>query len=226
MAAALLTFGAGVVDVTALTHLGAVFASVMTGNLVLTGLAIAHADAALLTHTAVAFTGYVVGVSVGTRITGPRDPRGPAWPRSVTSTLAVQFVVLSGFAVGWETTGPTPTGAVQLGLLAAVAAAMGLQSAAMRGLGVSVATTYLTGTLTGVIAALAGSPRAPSDRAGVAALSAAVGGALCAGLTLSIMPAAGPVPILGPLAVILATAGYRHRRVATACRGLIGHDRR
>ena len=47
-----------------------------------------------------------------------------------------------------------PVGAVQLALLATAAASMGLQGAAVRGLGVALATTYLTGTLTGLVATL------------------------------------------------------------------------
>jgi uncharacterized membrane protein YoaK (UPF0700 family) len=214
--AAVLTFGTGALDVTTLTHLGGVFASVMTGNFALTGLAFARTDAALLTHTAVGLAGYVLGVAAGTRITGRRDSDGPLWPRSVTAALAVQFGVLFGLAVGWEATGATPTGTAQLALLAAAAVAMGLQGAAMRGLGVTVTTTYLTGTLTGVIAALTGSPRARCDRAAVAALIAAIGGAACEGVVLGTVPSAVPLLMLAPVAAVLAIAEYRHRRGATA----------
>ncbi len=212
MVAAVLTFGTGVLDVTTLTHLGGVFASVMTGNLALTGLGFARLDAALLTHTAVGLVGYVFGVAAGTRITGRRGSDGSSWPRSVTAALAVQLGVLLGFAVGWEATGTAPAGTGQLALLGAAAAAMGLQSAAMRGLGVTVATTYLTGTLTGVIAALTGSPRTRTDRAAVAALIALIGGAACGALVLSTVPAAVPLFMLVPVAAVAATAGYQHRR--------------
>lgn len=47
--AALLAFGSGALDVLALTHLGGVFASMMTGNLALMGFGIAHVDTAVLT---------------------------------------------------------------------------------------------------------------------------------------------------------------------------------
>ena len=210
--AAVLTFGTGALDVIALTHLGGVFASVMTGNFALTGLALAHSDGALLTHTAVGLVGYVLGVAAGTRITGRHQPGEALWPRSVTAALAVQFGVLFSLAVGWEAAGAAPTGAAQLVLLAAAAADMGLQSAAMRGLGVTVTTTYLTGTLTGLIAAFAGSLRARSEPAAVAALIAIVGGAACAGLVLATAPAAVPLLMLAPVAAVLAVGGYRHRR--------------
>lgn len=213
--AAVLTFGTGALDVTTLTHLGGVFASVMTGNFALTGLALAHSDAALLTHTAVGLAGYVLGVATGTRITGRCKSDGAAWPRSVTAALATQLGVLFVLALGWEATHAAPTGAAQLALLAAAAAAMGLQSAAMRGLGVTVTTTYLTGTLTGLVAALTGSARARIDWAAVAALIAAVGGAACGGAVLVTVPSAVPLLMLAPVAAVMAVAAYRHRGAAT-----------
>jgi uncharacterized membrane protein YoaK (UPF0700 family) len=212
LVAAALAFGTGAIDVTTLTKHGGVFASVITGNLMLTGLAVAHGDVRLIAHTVLAVGGFIVGVATGTRITGPRDPEGPRWPRQVTVALGVELTVLCGFAAGWELTRAAPSGQAQLGLLATAAIGMGLQSAAMRGLGVTVATTYLTGTLTGVVAGLAGSPRARSDRAGVAALAGAMGGAVCAGVLLSTGPAALPLLILVPLAAVLAAAVYHARR--------------
>jgi uncharacterized membrane protein YoaK (UPF0700 family) len=119
--------------------------------------------------------------------------------------------VLSGFTVGWEATGAAPTGSAQLALLALAAIGMGLQSAAARGLGVTVATTYLTGTLTGVVAGLTKSPRSNADRAGVAALVAAICGAVCGGVVLASVPAAAPLLTLLPLTVVLAAAS-RHDR--------------
>jgi uncharacterized membrane protein YoaK (UPF0700 family) len=213
--ATVLTFGTGALDVTTLTHLGGVFASVMTGNLALTGLALAHSDAALLTHTAVGLTGYVLGVAAGTRITGRRESYGTLWPRSVTAALAVQLGILFGLTLGWEATGAAPTGAAQLALLAAAAAAMGLQSAAIRGLGVTVTTTYLTGTLTGLVAALTRSPRARTDSAAVAALIAAIGGAACEAAVLATVPSAVPLLMLTPVAAVVAVAAHRHRRAST-----------
>lgn len=209
LVAAVLTFGTGALDVATLTHLGGVFASVMTGNFALTGLALSRSDGALLTHTTVGLAGYVIGVAVGSRITGARGSTAPLWPRSVTVTLAVQLGVLIGLAVGWELTGGAPSGIAQLALLSAAAAAMGLQGAAMRGLGVTVTTTYLTGTLTGVIAALTGSSRTRTDRAAIAALTAAVGGAAGAGLVLATAPAALPLLVLIPVAAVLTAAGHR-----------------
>lgn len=209
--AALLTFGAGALDVVALTHLGGVFASVMTGNLALMGLGIARADAGTVMHSVVAVVFYVVGVVAGTRVAGAREPTQPAWPRSATVTLGVELVVLCAMAIGWATSHGVPVGDLQLGLLAAAAASMGLQGAAMRSLGVTLATTYLTGTLTGLIAARTHSDRRQRDPAGIASLVAAVCGAACGGLLLATAPSATPLLCVLPVAVVTATAGWRRR---------------
>jgi|SRR5208282_2799934 len=63
-----LTFASGAMDVTSFTRLGNVFASVMTGNIVLLGLAVARGSLTLASHTAVSIGGYVAGVAAGTLI--------------------------------------------------------------------------------------------------------------------------------------------------------------
>jgi uncharacterized membrane protein YoaK (UPF0700 family) len=207
--AAVLTFGTGALDVLTLMHLGAVFASVMTGNLALMGLGVARTDSSALTHTSVAVLSYVIGVAVGSRITGVRHPDHPAWPPRVTVALGVQFIVLCALAVGWVLTRADPAGGVQIALLAAAAGSMGIQSAAMRGLGAAVATTYLTGTLTSLIEGWMGAPKRRSDSAGIASLVAAVVGAACGGLLLLTAPVVTPVLTLVPLAAVLAVACVR-----------------
>ncbi|MET0702375.1 MAG: YoaK family protein [Mycobacterium sp.] len=209
--AAVLTFGTGALDVLTLMHLGGVFASVMTGNLALMGLGVARTDGSALIHTAVAVLSYVIGVAVGSRITGVRQADHPAWPPRVTVALGVQFIVLCALAVGWVVTGANPAGGVQIALLAAAAGGMGMQSAAMRGLGAAVATTYLTGTLTSLIEGWMGAPKRRSDSAGVASLVAAVVGAACGGLLLLTAPVVTPMLTLVPLAAVLAVAVYRRR---------------
>ena len=69
-------------------------------------------------------------------------------------TLAAELVVLAGFSAGWLASDGHPAGSAHLTLLA-VAAAMGMQSTAVRHLG-QMSSTYLTSTLTGILEALAG----------------------------------------------------------------------
>lgn len=212
--AAVLTFGTGVLDVLVLARLGGVFASVMTGNLALMGLGLARADVATIVHTVVAVLSYVVGVAVGSALTGPREPDHPVWPRRVTAALAVQLALQCALAVGWALTGGAAVGGVQMALLATAAASMGLQGAAVRGLGVTLATTYLTGTLTGLIANRTLSKPSRADAAGVAALIAAVAGAACGGLTLATVPLVAPVWCLVSVVTVIAIAEWRHRHSA------------
>lgn len=212
--AAVLTFGTGVLDVLVLARLGGVFASVMTGNLALMGLGLARADVATIVHTVVAVLSYVVGVAVGSAVTGPRESNHPVWPRRVTAALTVQLVLQCALAVGWALTGGAAVGGVQMALLATAAASMGLQGAAVRGLGVTLATTYLTGTLTGLVANRTLSKPTRADAAGVAALIAAVVGAACGGLTLATVPLVAPAWCLVSVIAVIVVAEWRHRHAA------------
>jgi uncharacterized membrane protein YoaK (UPF0700 family) len=227
LAAVLLTIGTGATDVLSLTRLGGVFASVMTGNLVLLGLSAARTSAALAGHTAVAIGGYVLGVAIGARVIAlaPRRRRaagqraaGPqGWPAMVTAALLLELVLLAGFAAGWELAGPHPGGASQYLLLVIATVAMGIQSASVRGFGRGeYATTYLTGTLTSLIAGLVtpGTRRWPGWRQPGALLTLAAG-ALINGILVAHAPAAVPAVIIAPLCVVLALRAARRRRNRT-----------
>ncbi len=154
-----LTFGSGAADVASFTRLGSVFTSVMTGNIVLWGLAVARGSLTLASHTAVAVGGYVAGVAVGTWVAhGARavssDQEG-VLPPHVLWVLLAELTLLAGFAAGWEVSGGSPAGWAQFCLLATLAAAMGAQSSAVNDMGLAqVSTTYLTGTLTGLVSSL------------------------------------------------------------------------
>ncbi len=144
----------GATDATAFERLGHVFASVITGNLVLIGVSAVSGDgtATLLAGTALA--AYAFGVVLG----APRRPGSgdaPAvWPRSATLVLAGEAVALIVFAIGWELAPAHPRTETQALLIAAAAVAMGMQSTAIRRLG-QMSTTYLTSTLTGLVESLA-----------------------------------------------------------------------
>lgn len=206
---AVLTFGTGALDVAAFTRLGGAFASVMTGNLVLLGMSATRSSSDLAVHTGVAVAGYVVGAALGHRVAGHPAPGEPPWPSRVTTVLAVELVVLAGFTAGWEVTAGWPRDAAELGLLAVAALAMGLQSAAMRRLPTGVSTTYLTGTLTGVVGALARGDRlSTDDRRSVAILACLAGGACVGGALVVLVPRALPAIPLGALAAVIGWARW------------------
>jgi len=198
----LLTLTTGAVDASCFLHLGDVFSSVITGNLVLLGVAAATQSGSLAIHSGTALAGYSAGVLIGAPIATRRARGGEIWPLSVSVTLVAEFCVLAGFSVGWELTGGRPGGTAQLLLIAALAVAMGIQSAAVRQLG-GMSTTYLTGTLTAVVAGLATRDRAPSFARSLGVLAAIVSGAVAGGLVAEHAPAWLPAVILTPLAVVV-----------------------
>lgn len=211
--AVILTLGTGATNVAAFTRLGNVFASVMTGNLVVFGLAAERLSVTLATHAVIAIAGYVVGVAAAARLvpTG----RMPSWRmHRVVPALLVEVVLLAAFSVGWELTGTRPRGASQLILLAIATAAMGTQSAAARGLSSRVSTTYLTGTLTTVIATLVTQGEKRVQWREAWQVLAMAGGAAVGGLVLVVAPAALPaLPIAAVVAVIwVIEASERPRR--------------
>lgn len=190
-----LTLGTGALDALGFSRLGNVFASVMTGNLVLLGLSISERTYNDALHLALAVLAFGVGVLVGSRIAGHRRDEDPPWPASMTRAITAELVVVCLFAVGWELGGAHPTGPIQTPLLLLAALAMGIQSGTIQGLGVSgMSTTYMTGTLTALLSSLMVRRRVEWRSAAV--LSALVVGALVASaLDLMAAPTAPLVPV-------------------------------
>jgi len=90
--------------------------------------------------------------AMGTLIVTRSDERGE-WPRAVTHALAFEGLLLGVFAAVWHITQTSRTPAITNILIVLSGLAMGIQSAAVRHLGVpGVATTYITGTLTSLVA--------------------------------------------------------------------------
>lgn len=199
-----LTLTTGAVDGVTFLRLGKVFSSVITGNLALLGVAAGQQDATLALNAGLALAGYAVGVLVGAILAGTPEPGQPAWPVQATRTLAVEFGVLAAFSGEWLAAGPHPVGASRLALLVLAAAAMGLQSTAVRRLG-QVSTTYLTSTLTGVLTGLA-LRRWPDDwRRSTGILVMAVVGAALGVLAAIQAPGWVPAAVLIPIAAVLTS---------------------
>jgi uncharacterized membrane protein YoaK (UPF0700 family) len=195
----LLAVTSGGLDAIGFFGLGGVFASVMTGNVVLLGLSAGTRNGILAAHAVVAVAGYVIGVTAGVRVAGDRKPTGTAaWSPAVNSVLTTEFGLVVLFAIGWELARGKPTTQWQLALIGIAAMAMGLQSAAVRAsTGGGVSTTYLTGTLTDVVATLASGRGLQVEWTGVAVLAAALVGAVLAGAAVVERSALAPiVPLL------------------------------
>jgi uncharacterized membrane protein YoaK (UPF0700 family) len=213
----LATVTTGVVNAVAFLFLGKVFSSVITGNLVLLGVsAVSHSSSEAI-HSGAGLAGYAAGVAVGAPLAARGKDQGATWPRSVTTTLTAELGVLAAFCLGWELSDGRPRGGAQLVLLVLLAAAMGMQSAAIRRLG-QMSSTYLTSTLTGVVAALTTGTMPEAIGRSLGAIAAMVVGALAGGLLATKAYAWLPVMILLPLSLVIAgsvawaRSGERHRR--------------
>jgi uncharacterized membrane protein YoaK (UPF0700 family) len=194
IALAALTVASGSLDVTAFARFGGVFASVMTSNLVFVAIAAARAEATLAVHSVAALAGYIAGVAAGSALarSGGREDRLGAV--SVNTLLALECVLLVFIAVWWMVLDAHPTTGRQTALLAIAALAIGLQGAAATELmgRRQAGTTYLTGTLTGVVAAVATGRR--PDPVALFCLGGLLVGAGAAAVLLENAPDAATLP--------------------------------
>ena len=162
-----LTWAAGNIDAISYFGLGHVFTAMMTGNTVLLGLALAQGEVLAALRSILALVGFSVGVFVGALIV-ERESQPQDWPAVVTNAIGLEAVILAIFA---GTSFLTSGAGVTYFLIFLFATAMGIQSAAVRRLGVpGIATTYITGTLTSLMVDLLGwlrsiAARLPAQRA-------------------------------------------------------------
>jgi uncharacterized membrane protein YoaK (UPF0700 family) len=206
----LLTLTTGAVDVTSFLALGNVFSSVVTGDMVLLGAAAGTGRPELAVHSGVALAGYMAGVLAGAPLADRWHHHATgAWPPSVTVSLAVELVILVAFTVGWELAGTHPSGGGQLALVAVLAAAMGLQAAAVRRLG-QMSTTYLTSTLTALVAGLVTGSKPDGMARSLGVLATLILGAIAASVLLKEARAWVPLVILVPLGLVIvaSVAGF------------------
>jgi uncharacterized membrane protein YoaK (UPF0700 family) len=201
-----LALASGSIDAIGYVRLGGVFTSVMTGNMVLLGVSAGRHTAALAIRTGIAFVAYGLGSIVGARVAGTAETDQAVWPRQITRAIVVEASTLVIGGVIWEVTGSTPTGTVTYVLLVINAIALGTQSSAVLRFGISgLSTTYLTGTLTHVMAAI-GTRGVRLPRRSVGALCGLVGGATIGAVVAVEVPRLAPAVPLVALLVVIAAA--------------------
>lgn len=210
-----LAVNSGATDAIGFVGLGGVFTSVMTGNMVLLGVAAGRLDGTLAIHSAVAIASFVLGCALGSRIAGVPRRDDAVWPTAVTYALVVEFVAFAAFAVGWELVDDRTDTAVQLVFLGLNAVALGIQSSAILRFGVSgLSTTYLTGTLTTVVVSLVSRRRLIGVGTGVQLLLALIGGAAVGGALTANAPRTAPLLQLVTVgATLLVASRARSLRV-------------
>jgi uncharacterized membrane protein YoaK (UPF0700 family) len=182
--AIILAFAAGATDAFAFLQLSGVFTANMTGNLVLVGLTERSGYADSVAGIVVAIFVFILILFAAFRFT----PAGSHHVR-LASVLAVALLSQSALLLGWAV---LPDRKIQLAIVLLIgmsATAMACQTAVAKRIdGASgVTTTYVTGTLTSVMADAADrKPQALSTRLGV--VVALVAGALCSSLLAGIAP--------------------------------------
>jgi uncharacterized membrane protein YoaK (UPF0700 family) len=213
----LLALVSGATDATGFLALGGAFTSVMTGNMVLMGVAVGSADASAVGLILSAFGGYVAGAALGSRVAGTPQPEDPTWPAAVSRALAIELALFAVFGAAWWLLGSDPSTAWGAPLLALTAMALGLQSSAILRFGVpGLSTTYLTGTLTTVVVRLVNRQPLHTVRHSAVILVALVAGAAAGSALVTQLPAAAPALQLVLLGGVLAAtwAPSRERVVA------------
>jgi uncharacterized membrane protein YoaK (UPF0700 family) len=213
----LLTFGAGAVDAISFLALGRVFTGNMTGNLVLLGLAAGQAKGSEVVRSAVSLGAFCVGVLLAVHVVNLISRRklgrrgSPVWPVGVSVVLALEVLVQGGFLGGWVAVNGHPSLVFTAVLVGLSALAMGMQSDAVAALGVAgVTTTYVTGTMTGLLRALAiGGINVPDRVRRAAVLAGLLLGAVVCAVLLVHARRFAPVLPLAATVTVLATAVWR-----------------
>jgi len=200
-----LTVASGAVDAISYFGLGKIFSAFMTGNIVFLGFGIAEIEGPDVIPVIFALSMFVVGSFLGLRITALRSQESGSWPPAMTVLLALVAIAEAAFLVVWLATAGQPSPKVSDVLIVLFSLAMGIQTAAVRSLGVQgVFTTAGTFTLVAFAGTFAGSrSRAEMPRlAGV--LVGLVAGAVGGGLLFLHARSYAPVlPLVITLLVIL-----------------------
>lgn len=212
-----LTLAAAVTDAVSYLGLRQVFTANMTGNIVLLGVALAGANFVAAARSGVALAGFVAGVLATSALPWSRPGPKRSWPGLLAVVGAWEFAVLAVFAVVWNALSGRATPQVPLlfVLIGLSALAMGSQSATIARLGLpGVTTTYITGTLTGLVNDLVRGVRERGRllRAGV--LVVYLGGAVASGtvyLRWGSWVAVIPAVLVAAVTATLATLAARER---------------
>lgn len=130
--------------------LGHAFVANMTGNTVLTGIAVFQKDRELLPPL-IALVCYALGATAGAFFTR-KVHAGVTWARSITITLLLEALIMAAAEAAWIAIGLHSVNLSLHVVLAWVSFAIGLQSGAMLQLKVpGIVTTYITGTWTSLM---------------------------------------------------------------------------
>ncbi|WP_344710002.1 YoaK family protein [Aeromicrobium flavum] len=144
-----LTFSTGIVDAVGYLGLDRVFTGNMTGNVVILGMAVVGAEDLPVLGPVLALVGFMAGAALGGRVLRNAVQ---GWSGRTTSLLGVVGLVILALAV-LVLVDAEPERPVALTITFLLGAAMGLQAATARFIGVKdVTTVVVTSTITGLAA--------------------------------------------------------------------------
>jgi uncharacterized membrane protein YoaK (UPF0700 family) len=200
-----LTVGSGAVDAISYFGLGKTFSAFMSGNIVFLGFGIAGLQGPPVLPVVIALCVFAAGGYLAARITTLGTREAGAWPRRVTVLFTLVAVAEAGFFALWSAAGGHPSADTADVAIALLSLAMGIQTGAVRSLGVlGVFTTALTFTLVALAGTFAGTrSRAEAPRF-VGVLLGLVAGAVGGGLLFLHARSYAPVlPLVITVMVIL-----------------------
>ena len=184
----LLAIASGNSDVIAFLLLGHVFASAMTGNTALLGIALSDGNWIAVTQPLSALLGFAAGVGVATLVANPKA--APArQKRMVRDLLVLEIACLALFAIIWQTGHPKTGETIHYVLILLCSFAMGLQGVVAKridapGVNTIVFTTTLVTIISSAVGILSGRVDDPAVRSAtmlqVSAFAAYGGGAMLA----------------------------------------------
>jgi uncharacterized membrane protein YoaK (UPF0700 family) len=211
-----LTVASGAVDAISYFGLGKIFSAFMTGNIVFLGFGIAEIEGPDVEPVICAISMFAAGSYLGLRIATQHSRKSGPWPPAMTVLLVLIATAEGAFLVVWLAAGGHPPTKVCDVLIILFSLAMGIQTAAVRSLGVQgVFTTAGTFTLVAFAGTFAGSrSRAEMPRlAGV--LTGLIAGAVGGGLLFLHARSYAPVlPLAITVLVIVAGRGLARRTSA------------
>ena len=149
-----LTAAAGAIDVVTYFAFNQVFASTMTGNLVLLGLGLGQGDVGQVIDNVCAIAGYCGGLVLGTVFCGLMMRRYP-WRNAVGATLTLELGLLVLLGAFWFGVDDELGDGRVVVLVLGAGLAMGVQAAAARYIGpAGTPTSFLSGTVTNWVSGL------------------------------------------------------------------------
>ncbi|AJM78391.1 hypothetical protein TI83_05495 [Rathayibacter toxicus] len=173
-----LTVSTGIIDAVGYLGLDRVFAGNMTGNVVILGMAFSGATTIPVAGPTIALGGFIIGAFIGGRVLRPIKQ---GWTSRTSWLFSIVSALLAALAVLLVTVPESQLQSISLLVTGVLGAAMGLQAATARHLGViDITTVVVTTTITSFFSdcRLAGSRKQPWFRRGAAIFLICLGGAV------------------------------------------------